>query len=376
MIIQGNKDLISNELAVVLNSSQSKTPCGNDSWVRKTSETIPELVKTGYTIITSAGLSTWELTIHLVNKSGGNQVIISPIYDNQNGETVFAETLAEFRLEPHKTAMIFIKPDEDARYPKDTWQKRDQAAIELASRVVPVSIRPGGKLESIISVEEVCRKCLNDFKIEYQKPLAGPAHYEFNIISDFENWNYLTHWTKTCHGPWPGESKADFYEKLLSSGDNYPHQAFDTLGNIIRDGKIRSSSNKMREGRFAIGFTEANPSQALTKLMRWRPKYVNWNFEPYGIAIEKETAISLGIRPVIYGNDADYKALSDIDKPYFQSLGRVDVDWSREQEWRYIGDISLDEIPRDRLIFLAFRQREALLLRNITSGQVLSLESI
>jgi hypothetical protein len=132
----------------------------------------------------------------------------------------------------------------------------------------------------------------------------------------------------------------------------------------------------MREGRSAIGFTEANPSQALTQLMRWRPKYVNWNFEPYGIAIEKETAISLGIRPVIYGNDGDYKALSDTDKPYFQSLGRVDVDWSREQEWRHIGDISLDEIPRDRLIFLAFRQREALLLRNITSGQVLSLESI
>jgi hypothetical protein len=375
MIVQGNKDLLNNELAVILNSSQSKTPCGNDPWIKKTSETIPHLVTSGYTIITSTGISTWELAIHLVNKSGGNQIIISPIYDDQDGEAVFARTIVDFHLDPQKAAMIFIKPDEEARYPKDNWLKRDRAAISLAKIMMPVSIRPGGKLQALISDDANSLKCINDFRINYEKPLVGPAHYEIGNISGFAKWNYLTHWTKTCHGPWPGENKANYYKKLLSSGNRYPHQALDTLENIITDGKIRASSNKMREGRYAIGFTEANPSQALTKLMCWRSKYVNWNFEPYGVAIDKETAKALGIRPVIYGNESDYKMLSADDKPFFQSRGRADVDWSSEREWRHIGDIDLTEIASNHLIFLAFRQREALLLRNIISGQVLSLGS-
>ena len=129
----------------------------------------------------------------------------------------------------------------------------------------------------------------------------------------------------------------------------------------------------MREGRKAIGFTEANPYQVIRCLMRWRPKYVNWNFEPYGVAIEKECAKSLGIRPVIYGMEPDYKSLPKQDKPYFQSLGTANVDWSQECEWRLAGDFDLKKVPADRILFLAWREQEALLLSSEPFNRAVAL---
>lgn len=107
--------------------------------------------------------------------------------------------------------------------------------------------------------------------------------------------------------------------------------------------------------------------------MRWLPKRVSWNFEPYGVAIRKEAASRIGIRPVIYGYDDDYELLANPDRPYFQSRGRKDVDWSMEREWRHIGDLDLSKIPPEDLIFLIWRKGEADLLRKITKSEVLIL---
>jgi hypothetical protein len=374
MIVLGNQKLVNEKLAVILNSSQSKTPCGNDSWIKKTALAVPQLISSGYSIISSTGLPTWELIVYLVGLSGGNQIIISPVYDETNGNDIFVKAIEEFKLNPQNTAMIFIKPADGSKSPKENWVKRDRAAISLAQTVVPITIRPGGRLHDMIAEEAISEKCLCDFRIEYKKSIVGPDHYEFKAINDLPEWDYLTHWTKTCHGPWPGEDRFSFYRRLLASNDGYPNKAFNTLRNIIDEGKLRGSSQKIREGREVVGFTEADPLTVLTRMMRWRPRHVNWNFEPYGVAIEKELAISLGIRPVIYGEEPDFKKLSDCDKPFFQSLGNSDVDWRSEREWRCIGDLDLTIIPSDKIIFLAFRKQEALSLASINSGRVLALE--
>jgi hypothetical protein len=374
MIVLGNKDLLSEKLAVILNSSQSKTPCGNDAWIKQTVLAIPQLISSGYTIISSIGLPTWELVLYLTNCNRGNQIIISPVYDAAKENTLFEKTIAEFELNPQNTTMIFVKPDGIINSPKENWLKRDRAAISLAQKVVPISIRPGGRLQSLLDDGSTHEKTLIDFRICYEKPIASPSHYKFDSINDFPYWNYLTHWTKTCHGPWPGETKSSYYERLLVSGDKCPNQAFETLQNIIKEEIIRGSSKKMREGRCTVGFTETSPTTVLTKMIRWRSRHVNWNFEPYGVAIDKDIAISMGIRHVIYGDDTDYKDIPECDKPYFQSLGNSDVDWRSEQEWRYIGDLDLRSIPADKIIFLAFRKQEALLLASKISGQVLVLE--
>ncbi len=375
MILQGNKKLLDDKLAVVLNSSQSKTPCGNDSWVIQTTRAITQLTSLGYTMVTSTGLSTWELAVYLVNSREGNQVIVSPASDDLSSEEIFAGVVEDFGLNPDRTAMIFTELETDSRSPKDNWLLRDQAAITLAQKVVPVSIRQGGRLHSLLEDPSFASKCNNDFKIELEKPVAGPKHYELNSIKSFENWNYITHWTKTCHGPWPGEPRSSYYSRLVSSGNEFPNQAANTLMNIISEKKLRASANWMREGRSAIGFTESAPAQALS-LMRWRPKRVNWNFEPYGLAIDKKTAKALGIRPAIYGDQQKYETLADEDKPYFQFQGGVDVDWSLECEWRHLGDLNLGDIPEDKIRYLVWDLTEAAKLENLAPGRVMNISAI
>ena len=66
MIVLGNKELPDNKLAAILNSSQSKTPCGDDSWVKGSTAAVKNLIELGYTIVTSLYLNTWELLVYLV----------------------------------------------------------------------------------------------------------------------------------------------------------------------------------------------------------------------------------------------------------------------------------------------------------------------
>lgn len=373
MIVQGNRDLLNGKPAVILNSSQSKTPCGNDSWVAATSTAVIELVGSGYSIITSIELITWELVTYLVAKNDGDQIIVSPYCDNENGKIIFQKTIDEFGLDIERTAMVFVAPEPDSRKPKATWLKRDKAAITLANLLVPVSIRPGGKLENLLKTSGKEREILSKYQIEYKKPIVRPPRYENKSISfNQENWDYVTHWTRTHHGPWPGQTKRDFYRQLIKSENEYSNSAFNALTNIAEEGTIRASSKRIRVGLEVVGFTESNPREVLSQ-MRWLPKRVNWNFEPYGIAIRKKAAEKIGIKPVIYGYPDDYELLPDPDKPYFQSRGQKDVDWSIEREWRHIGDLDLAKIHPEDLKFLIWRKREAGLLRKITSSEVLVL---
>jgi hypothetical protein len=231
----------------------------------------------------------------------------------------------------------------------------------MADLLVPVSIRPKGKLEKLLAETE--KNIYPDFRIDYAAPLIKPPKYDFgNAIFDEERWDYITHWTRTHHGPWPGESHYDFYSRLVNSRSRYPNSAVNTLKNMMAKKKIYASSKRIRKSIRCIGFSDLEPKSML-KWMRWLPKRVNWNFEPY----------ELGIKQVIYGHDDTYDGLPENLKPYFQSRGTKDVDWSEENEWRHIGDLDLSKIPPEDLIFLIWREGEADLLKKITAGEVVAL---
>jgi hypothetical protein len=372
MIVLGNKELLNDKLAVILNSSQSKTPCGNDFWIKNTGLALKELVNSGQVIISSLGLLTWELIVHLVQDANGRQVIISPIFDNADGANIFQRTIDDFELEPSKVAMVFVKPDSKSRSPKDNWLKRDEAALNSAQRIIPISIRQNGRLHKLLANTADIKKIDNKFRIEYQKSIVKPPQYDIaQARNEFPDWDFITHWTRTHHGPWPDEKSAAFYHRLINSGEKYPNNAFNTLLNMANEKKIRASSNKIRDARPVIGFSEASPLTIL-KLLRWCPRQVNWNFEPYGIAITRQAAKTLGIRPAIYGNDETYRHLSEFDKPYFQNHGGVEVDWRLEKEWRHAGDLKLENLTENDIAYIVWKQDEATQLKSATQARVFS----
>ena len=371
MRVLGNKWLLDNKLAAVFNSSQSKTPCGNDSWVEGSIAAVKNLIDLGYTIVTSLYLNTYELLVFLVSEYGGSQVIVSPVAGEDLGYNVYYKTVDQFRLDREKTAMVFVNPETESKNPKSAWFKRDLAVAQMADLLMPVSIRPGGKLEKLMS--ETKKDIDSDFRIDYARPLAKPPKYDFGkAVYPEGGWDYITHWTRTHQGPWPGESKHDFYGRLLNSGSEYPNNAFNTLKNMIKKKKIYASSKRIRKSIRCIGFSDRDP-ESMLKWMRWLPKRVGWNFEPYGIAIKKEAAVKVGIRQAIYGDDELYEKLPENDKPYFQSKGMKNVDWSEENEWRKIGDLALIDIPGKDLAFIVWKKNEALELSNSIDTKIISL---
>lgn len=371
MRVLGNKELLNNRLAAILNSSQSKTPCGDDPWVINSMAAAKYLVERGYTAVTSLHLNTWEFSVYLIGEHGGAQVIVSPIVGDDEGYDIFYRTADQFRLDRKKTAMVFVEPEAESKKPKSTWFKRDMAVARMVDLLVPVSIRPGGKLEKLLA--ETGKDILSDFRVDYSKPLAKPPGYDFSkAVFSEESWDHIIHWTRSHHGSWPGESKYDYYRRLANSGSEYPHNAFNTLKNMMIKKKIYASSEKIRKSIGSVGFSDLEPLSML-KWMRWLPKRVNWNFEPYGIAVKKEIAGQLGIRQVIYGNEDTYEQLPENLKPYFQSRGSAAVDWSEENEWRKIGDLDLNDIDEKDLACIVWNRSEASELSNITGARIKTL---
>lgn len=81
--------------------------------------------------------------------------------------------------------------------------------------------------------------------------------------------------------------------------------------------------------------------------MRWRPRYVRFSFEPFGIAVEPKTASASGIRKVIYLESPDPPP-EGIPAYLFQGRGKKG-DWPIEQEYRHPGDFDLTGLSRNEV---------------------------
>lgn len=110
--------------------------------------------------------------------------------------------------------------------------------------------------------------------------------------------------------------------------------------------------------------------------MYWRKRYVYFGFEPYGIAIRSDIAHATGMRPVIYGDSSLYASLPESDKPFFQNQGSGSADWRPEEEWRYLGDLDLNQLPDEGMRIIVYSNAEVEMIRKLTGRQVWSLTVI
>jgi hypothetical protein len=79
--------------------------------------------------------------------------------------------------------------------------------------------------------------------------------------------------------------------------------------------------------------------------------------------IQQSVLTALGARPVIYGSTDLYEQLSADDRPYFQPTGKRDkrtgLDWSSEEEWRLLGNLSLSQLPAEAVLLFVEHQQQA-----------------
>jgi hypothetical protein len=354
----GPAEAFAGPFAAILNSRQSKTPAGSDQWIRKTIEAVDWAAHHGFGIVSSVGMITWELALFAAAQRALPVVVVVPFSADSLADGA-ARIASDFRLDLNRAGFLFprLRVQQTA---KELWPSRDELIVNSAYVLLPISLRPDGNLSKFLS-ERHSSRVETGFQIPYEPAAHHTRHEPQNWIPNDKlvdaEWPYLTHFTRTCHGPWPGEMPSSFYAELVSGGDSYPRNVMATLRRILSMRRLIGSSDHLRGGTHAVAFTEVHPRDAIG-LMRWRKRFVRWSFEPYGIGIHKAWAKRHGILPVHYGEPRDFERMEDADRPYFQNRGARN-DWLPEHEWRWLGDLDLNDVPPDMFCALLRTEGEA-----------------
>ncbi len=353
---------------LVLNSRQSRRPCARDPWIQATSRAVASLQSDQSVFLTSIGQNTWEIILHLVNRVGGRQIVVLPRQLDEYGFSSQEAVIAAFHLNTDRTSIFTLDCADPA-----LWQNiRDAFLVSHAGVLAPVSVRSDGNMARLLAANSA--KVNASFRIGYPKTI-DTIHYDWNAAKlnpgVVGEWDFLTHWTRSAQGPFPGQDQFDYYEAILNSQD-YPGSAFHALRRILDEVRIRSSDRFIRGAFPVVSFAALPPNDAL-RLMRWRRRYGYYSFEPYGIAIRKSFAAESGFREVRYGMEEDYEVMNAEDRPFFQKARSEVADWRPEAEWRHLGDLDLNLVPVEHLRVITYRPAEAELLRETYPYEVFSI---
>ena len=340
----GNRDLLGLRKVVLLNSSQGKQPTGSDSWIRGTLRAIKDFASKDSVLLTSVGLNTWELTCWAAGNRNLSQIVAVPDDGIRTHDDIYREISRDFALDEGAYCLILL-PSQLGK-PKSFWENRDRKLVELSDVLVPISIREGGRMDSILKTGGLLAKVEEGYRVEWSPPrdhvhsLLLPKEV-IREEQDPRFEGYLTHWTRSSDGPWPGEKRADYYKDVVASDHEYPRSGKRTWERIQREKRIRASSWRIRGGHSVVSFTSLLPSQAV-QLMRWRKRYSRYTVEPYGISVEEEAARRMGTSPVRY---VSKQATHPLVPEYLLQGKSAKANWPIEHEHRHLGDFDLSELP-------------------------------
>jgi hypothetical protein len=335
--------------AAILLSRQPRRPCARDAWVQQTITAVDHLANLDATIVSSVGLQTWELIAAAAAMRQTRICIVIPTTSDE-----------EFEQEAGRIRTQFALTDELVKFEAEAQVRRDAAVIERADILLPISIRADGNMvHAVRDAEQAGREIIRDFQIPYV-PRQERMAYDIrpDLVSpqiDNIDREYLIHWTRASNGPWPDERMLDFYRDVMTAG-HYPRTACDTLCRILRMRRLVGSPRHMPAKTPVVSFTGLC-ARACIPLMKWRARYGEMSFEPYGIAILRSWADKIGIQPVIY-HDNPGRPPSGVEVWRTQSRG-ARTDWRQEDEHRCRGDLNLSEVPSDQMMAFCLTPAES-----------------
>ena len=194
-------------------------------------------------------------------------------------------------------------------------------------------------------------------------PLEGASneYVPAPILDKLENQDqYFIHCTRRAKRNWPDQSETDFLDELILGEPTRDRSCFAALSRIARMQRLLATNESIRDATPAVSFTALQLDE-LASARTFRAHRGRWDFEPYGVAIDRAWLIGCGAREVIYGEDADWDAMSANERPFFQKVSREEgaIDWSAEREWRVCGDVDLADVPEEKAALFVPSQHEA-----------------
>ena len=192
------------------------------------------------------------------------------------------------------------------------------------------------------------------------------------ILRSLNQANMLTHCTRRADGPWPDQAEIEYLDDLIL-GDATDRSCLASLIRIITMQRLIATHVSVRGDTSVVSFTTATLDE-LAKMRTFRAHRGRWDFEPYGISIDRELLKGLGGQEVTYGDESVWDAMSETARPFFQKVDDDSIDWRIEREWRVIGDVDLSSIPADKAIVFVPSEEEAKLVARISRWPVVIRE--
>jgi len=274
-------------------------------------------------------------------------------------------------------------------YVTQQTSKADSVLADVADTVFAISIRKNGNVETALRhrLAQDARKTwtyiLRDntlIRKSVREPLlaigaidwlllagddAAPAALNVRVnqqrlLSDLDQSEYLIHWTRARPGAWPDQSAEEYWDDLIFGSGGYQHNEVFSLCRILASRRIIASAILTRDPTPVVCFSNV-PLGKLRDKTIFRKHLQRWDFLPYGIAIKRSVLeTQFGCRPVIYGNEETWQALSASDRPFFQKekSGNKKINWQEESEWRVIGDVNLTKVLLSDAVVFAGDQND------------------
>jgi hypothetical protein len=340
------------QYAAILLSRQPRRPCRADEWVRQTEQAVLWLKESGQEIVSSVGLPTWELITSLASIHRLPLRLIVPVPSSEYADEIAADIAQQFDLRAALTEIIPLIA-EGGTGRKQVMLRRDEATVKTADILLPVSMRTGGRMAALVGTATAEGKPIDRrFEIEYRvrRDKLAYAIDQSRINPQLSSFapEYLIHWTRAANGPWPGEKAIDYYKDVLAS-DRYLRTGFDTLRRTLQMKRLIASPRHMPQNTPVVAFSGLSPLE-VAPLMRWRARFGEMSFEPYGIGIKVDAALRAATQPVRY---YDRKIKGEVSgQPWLWQSTGTRTDWRQEREYRHPGDFDLDKLlPSDLLVF-------------------------
>ncbi|MEW6261457.1 MAG: hypothetical protein AB1641_00140 [Thermodesulfobacteriota bacterium] len=388
----GNLEILKLPRAAVINSRKPKTNRPGDRWLRITRRLTELARRESMALVASLGERHYELAACAAIENQGPLILVLdgplPLFTPEEKKIAFQERYGSF-IVPGQT--VLLSPFLPRRLPPLRSRKlvRDEAVIRLADRLLAAEIRAGGHMERLLTGAIKQNRGIRVYRpdqfdsatrgnrnllalgaepwsepgatvsagLEQAKKVETGAIQAGTKSSPPELGSYLIHFTRSCLGPWPGQSLFDYYRALIAEEENAGHTAFDALGRILEEGRLRGSGRLIRGQYPVVSFTALGLA-GLENLIHWRRTLARWTVEPFGLAIDRRTLFELGARPVVYGDEDTWRRLPGDQRYRFQSRGSAGRDWPREKEWRLAGDLDLKAVPEEKIRVIVPESKE------------------
>ena len=381
LFIQGDSSGLDSSASAVLHSRTPKQLHPEDRWLKITEHLLDCNVPADHTLVASIGNYAYELAGYLAVRAGRSLIVVCDrVLPGMTDDIGVADggVLAEFMA--HRKTLLaspFLPGGKVA--PREVGVIRDGCVVALADMVRAGEIRSNGNMErlclnaisqgkpvSVFQPDRFDRATAGNRRlldagampIDVPELIAKRSKHKSQPLQVAKTTAISTslrlfHFTRACPGPWPGQTAFEYYRSVVDNESGAAHTAFDTLKRILEERRIRGANKLTRGPEPVVSFTGGGLGD-LDRMIQWRTGFARWTFEPYGLGFPRETMMTLGARPVVYGDEPLWKRLPKTEQYRYQVSRPDNRTWEREKEWRLLGDLTFDSIPdRDILVVVA-----------------------